>query len=633
MKRELSQELVEFKSFSQRNGNNRINGSQRLNFIQTETKKLGRAALSLAIPGDSDPIRSPIRSAIYRTLTPGKPGIPGGIITKPTRGYRCPEGYQYGGRFTDSRLSTCGAKLFDIPSPLGLALIALRKLSQKPNFPDVVGTPLTGGPIIGGLIESRKPQIPKVSISNSREAMIQIKEMVNQLGQYNGKATRMVRRDGFILEPVVPAKVLRAIPDNRDMDGATYITSALSPSDIGNDELGLLSNTGTNSLIYVMPGGLTLTLAKKRKLSIGERRKLGRTVNSSMLLDNSKDPGIRLKTVAQETGDGISYTENLAGIKNPNQIIDGKFKWATEAFKKKNRKLKLTNPKNISRDSTSNEAIEDKINSLEEAMEHLSSGGALSKISPAILSQVLANSLDIRIQKLENDQSLIYYGNKKYFLDSGPDKYQHIDEFFSADIQQYIGLESPDIILASEAGPVRPYLREDVETAFSGAKFNPNIKFQEFNPKDVAAILISDYLTDQENRPTSSIYPMDSAAGVVPMLAQNNLSKLTDLDKISITKRNKINILKFYNNFVGNYYSEYYMNLKADQRVIFRKNIDKLISRAKLYNLKLTRERFKKNGVSVGEEQHLAILEKLFSARIDSLTQSKRSIIQLLEGR
>ena len=126
---------------------------------------------------------------------------------------------------------------------------------------------------------------------------------------------------------------------------------------------------------------------------------------------------------------------------------------------------------------------------------------------------------------------------------------------------------------------------------------------------------------------------MDSASGVVPMLAQNNLSKLVDLDKISIVKRNKMNLREFYNNFAGNYYSKYYLALKAEQRVVFRKTLDKLISRAKLANLATMRERFNKNGLSAGEKQHLNILEKLFNIRLDNLVNSKRSIIQVLEGK
>ena len=632
-KRLLTQELIDFKALSKRNGNTRVVRETKAHFSNVETKKLGRTLLSLAIPGDSDPIRSPVRSAIYRTLTPGKPGISGSIPTKPARGYRCPEGYQYGGRFTDSRLSTCGVKLFDIPSPLGLALMAIRRAMRKPKFTEANSKPITGEAVSGQLIESRKPQIPKVSLSNSRMANQQAKEMIKQMGQHNGKVARLVRRDGFVLEPVVPAKVLRAIPDNRDMEGATYLISAFSPADIGNDELGLLSNTGVYSIVYVMPGGSTLTLKKQRKLSIGERRKLGRTVNSSMSINNTKDPSARLKAVVQETGDGMGYFEDFNNIKNPNEIINGKQRWAIDAFKRRNLKFSQTDTQAISRDTVSSAPIKGKINSVDKAIAHLSSGGSLSDISPSIMADVLANSLDIKIEQLENNQSLITYGNKKYFLYSEPSKNQHIDEMFSSDIQQYLGLESPDVVLASKEGLIRSYLREDVETAFQGAKFNPGLSISDLAPNHVAMIMVSDFLTDQENRPLSSIYPMDSSSGIVPMLAENTISKLADLDKISITKRTKMNIEEFYRGSSGLYFSEYYRKLKAEQRIIFRKTLDKIITRARLNNLTNMRARFEKNGLSIGEKQHLAILFKLFTNRIDSLSGSKRSIIKLLEGK
>jgi hypothetical protein len=241
---------VSFKALSKRNGTDRILRKSSFDSVEIQTKasRLGSTLTSLAIPGDSDPLRSPVRSAIYRTLTPGKPGGVGGSKPGQNRGYRCPEGYQYGGRFTDSRLSTCGAKLFDIPSPLRMLVSALRRAGRGPAKPEpVTGTPLAGGDLPGNLIESRKPQIPKVSLDNPRSAAEQVKGMVSEIGGYNGKATRMVRRDGFVLEPVVPAKVLRAIPDTRDMEGATYILSALSPNSDENHDF--FSGSGSSYVI------------------------------------------------------------------------------------------------------------------------------------------------------------------------------------------------------------------------------------------------------------------------------------------------------------------------------------------------------------------------------------------------
>jgi hypothetical protein len=457
--------------------------------------------------------------------------------------------------------------------------------------------------------------------------------MVSEIGGYNGKATRMVRRDGFVLEPVVPAKVLRAIPDNRDMEGATYILSALSPADIGNDELGLLSNTGVKSLVYVLPGGSTITLEKARKLSVGERRKLGRTVNTAIESQSTSDPASKLKMVADETGDGIRYSENFIGIKNPNEVVKGKFRWATEAFSGKRRpKTPAGDTGTVARQSSANAQTGKKITSLEAAIEHVAAGGSISMISPEVMPKLLANSKLVQERKLANNQSLLTIGADKYFLYSSPDKYQHLGERFASDVQQHLGLQSPDIIFADKPSDKRRYIREDVETALKGSKFSPDVKFSDLRPEDVAAIMVSDFLTDQRDRPSSSIYPLTTPEGAVPMLAQNVTSGLIDLDKIEISKRTKMSIAGFYAGSNGPSYSEYYNNLKQDQQVAYRKHIEALIKKARSFKMNELRRRFEKDGLSAGEKTHLSIVETLYKNRLETLSNSKRNIVEMLKG-
>ncbi len=631
----LTHDVIEYKALSKRNGNtkrkdiNQFDISTKANAI----RKLGSTLTSLAIPGDSDRVLSPIRSGVYRTLTPGKPGGPGGSVPGENRGYRCPEGYQYGGRFTDSRLSTCGVQLFDIPSPLGLALRAIRRSSRKPSVDSMSGTPILGVKPEGSLIQSRKPTIPKVSQDNRNSAIRNSSEIVKNIAASSSRATRMVRRDGFVLEPVVPAKVLRAIPDNRDMEGATYIMSVFAPSEIGNDELGLLSNTGVRKLIYVLPGGSTLSLEKKRVLEVGERRKLGRTVNTSMTLNNSSDPSARLKAVANETGEGIGYSEDFVNIKNPNAIENGKQKWTREVFGKNKTKKPIGDSGTISRESISNQKISGKIDTLDEALAHIESGGTLSDISPKLLAVVLSSTNILKVQKLNNEQSLVVNGNDKYFLYNPSIKFQHLAERFASDTQQHLGLESPDILLVGGPSDKRSYLRQDVETALKGSKFNPNIKFNDLKPEDVAKIMISDFLTDQRERPGSSIYPLETATGTVPMLAQNTTSGLIALSDIEITKRTKMNIEDYYESIGLPRYSEYYTQLRAEQQVMMRKSLDSYIQRAMSFKIGELRNKMNPDGLTIGEKNHLQIIEKLFTNRLDSLRTRKRTIAEILRGR
>lgn len=580
-------------------------------------RQIGSSIVSAAIPGDISPLRSPVRSAFWRTVTPGFGGGRGGSRPGEGRGYRCPEGYQYGGRFTDSRLSTCGAKLFDIPSPLRMALAALTGRTRFRRGEPVEGDAISAGEYPDSLIEARKPSIPKVSADNSRKANIQIKEMVSQIADYGDKAERMVRRDGFVLQPVVPASVLRAIPDNRDMEGATFITFAPSAAEIGKDELGLLSNTGVKNVTYVLPTGSTVSIEKARKLSVGERRKLGRTVNSAIESSVSDDPASRLRMVSSEMGDGIVVKENLVNAKD-----------LASSFKKKTQRRSELPQESAPAVITS----KGKITSIDNAIEHLAKGGSLSKIAPEIMPAVLRSAREIQSQRLENNQQLVTIGDKKYFLYTRPERFQHIGERFASSVQQHLGLKAPEVIFAGMPNEARPYIREDVETAVPNGRLNTDVTLGDLSPQDVATMMISDFLTDQRVRPSTSIYPIEADGKLNMVMSQNLTSGLTDLDEIEISKRTKMNINDFYTESGVPRYSEYYQDLKAQQQAVFRNYIQQLIERARKFAFADLKKRMTNDGLSDGERAHIEIVERLFENRLKTLSKSKKNIAKILEG-
>ena len=615
----LTTSVINFKAFSKKNGVDRFAHKSALFSKGLETKanaarQIASSIGSALIPGDISPLRSPVRSAFWRAVTPG--GGRGGSRSGENRGYRCPEGYQYGGRFTDSRLSTCGQKLFDIPSPLRAIANELRgRRTRARTGPLTEGTPLGAGELPGDLIQRRKPQIPKVSAANSREAEVQIKKMVSDISNFDGLATRMVRRDGFVLEPVVPASVLRAIPDNRDMEGASYIMSIAKPGDIGKDELGLLSNTGIKSVVYILPDGSVLRIEKARKLSVGERRKLGRTVNSAIESSNSSDPASRLKMVATETGDGIKYTENLKSAKS-----------VADAFKKGKR----ANAKPAEQKPSVKEG--QIITSVENAIEHLASGGSLSDISPKIMTEVLSKSKDIQARRLSTNQRTIEIGDQKYFLYTRPDRYQHLGERFASDVQQHLGLLAPSVVFAEGPKEARQYLRQDVEKVLPGAALSPGKGLSDLPPEDVSAMMISDFLTDQRERPNTSIYPVEADGKLRAVLAENTTSGLTDLSEIEISERTRMNIKEFYEAAGIPNYSEYYSSLKEQQQTAFNRYITELIKRAGEFQINEMRKRMNRDGMSDGEKAHLSIISTLFRNRLERLSKSKELFSEILGG-
>jgi hypothetical protein len=632
------QEVVSFKALIKRGGRGREFEVKRVGVVSANSPVLQgiQAVGSVATPGNLSVIRSPIRSTIARALTPG---VPGGLRRGMGAGdgvSRCPEGYQYGGRFTDNRFSTCGQKLFQIPGPLGAAIGAIRRLARlaSPQVPETGSEVLGAGQQGDNLVQARAPQIPKVSLSNPQKLRIEVEKLVKPLGAIDLPTVRMVRRDGYILEPVVPASVLRTIPDNRDMEGATYLLNVSNPADIGRDELGLLSNTGITSLKYVLPGGSVLTLEKRRPLTVGERRKLGRTVNAAIESDNSNDPASRLKMVANETGEGIGYSESFVAIARPNEIgKDGKQRWATLAFRK--RKTTAAPKEDVAeRTPESSAPIGKNISTLEGAIAHVNRGGALSQISPTILQQVLARMNEIKRDKVSASQTMLTMPNKdKYMLKTPKSKYEALSQRFASDLQQHLGIESANVLFVGE-GDSRSYLFEDAETALKGGKVNDDARFGQAPWADVMRLMFADILTDVPNRNSGSInlVEYDGKMRVVP--SGNDGAGLVNLSKISIRERTEAQLRDLLNPSESELYIEYFRQLKAAQRAQYLQFIATLIQRARAFNFSNFKARLYNDGkLSSGEKIHLNILEKLFTQRLDILTRQNDVIREILAGK
>jgi len=634
-----NQNIVEYKALAKRAGISK-NYDVKVGLIGSHSTigQIAQGVASTVIPGNLSPIRSPIRSGVWGALTPGKPNLP---LRGPGRDRtsRCPEGYQYGGRFTDNRLSTCGQKLFDIPSPLGATIGAIRRLVRGANAALTEGDSrlITGDAPPDSIIQSRRPQIPRVGVANLRLAQQRSRELSTQMGEVRQSGiARMVRRDGYVLEPVVPAQVLRAIPDNRDMEGANYLVTVGQPSDIGGQELGLLSNTGVTKLTYVTPGGSTISLEKVRPLTVGERRKLGRTVNSAAQIPVDRDATARLKEVVAQTGDGIRYSEDFVNIDNPNEIVakPGKKptqRWVDEVFGK-GKKAKPTSQVRAGTDSVAQ--IGKKINNIDDAIEHVNAGGSFADISPDILQKVLAQKALLKMTKLDAKRTLVEgKDGTKYTLHSPSRRYEHIGQRLASDIQEHLGLESPDVLFVGK-GDNRKYLVQDADSVMRGYRMDRNIDFKDYEPEDVARMMIADYLSDQRDRDPGSIIPVTDGKNPKPVMVNNFTSGLTDLDKIEVAKRSKMGVDDFYSAQRAAMYRQYWAELKENQRFAFRKMIDTLLKRARAFNFTNFKTRLYSDGqLSDAEKTHIDILGRIVEQRIDRLTTSKQTLLRVIGDR
>ena len=637
------QQIISYKALIKRSGRGRDFEFKRIGLVSSNSGVLqGVQALGSSVtPGNLTLLRSPIRSSITRTLTPGIPGMPSLGMGRQGAGdgvSRCPEGYQYGGRFTDNKFSTCGQQLFALPGPLGAAISLIRRaLRAGTSISAPVGTPLGAGDYTDSGVMSRAPQIPKVSLSNPLKVKSQIQQLVKPLAAVDIATARLVRRDGFVLEPVVSPSVLRAIPDNRDMEGAIYITSVASADLIGKDELGLLSNTGVQKLHYVLPGGHELTLEKKRPLTVGERRKLGRTVNTAIESSNTQDPASRLKMVATETGDGLGYSEKFVGIKNPNEIgKDGRQKWASMAFSKRSARSVNTEDaeaQEISTKPTATSKIGSDITTVAGAIAHIDRGGALSQISPDILQQALSKSAKIKREKISASRFLLTAENgDKYIEKSDAKKFEAISQMFASQIQQHLGLEAPNVIFVG-SGDSRRYLVEDAETAVRGGKVSDDAMFRSAPWQEVSRLFISDILTDVQNRNPGSIEIAESNNKLKIVPTTNDGAGLIELSKISISERTEQNIKDFLTEVNQQIYKKYYEELKAQQRAQAFQFLATLIQRARQFSFANFKSRlYSDSKLSSGEKIHLNILEKLYDNRLQQLVSSNESLSGIVSG-
>lgn len=303
-----------------------------------------QAVGSALLPGNLSSIRSPIRSAVWRGLTPGG----GGRRRRGDgdRGYRCPSGFQFGGRFTDSQWSTCGAQLFDIPGPLALLARAVR---GSVNAPDARLTSLSEV-IEGDASPDRAVQIQRLAAIPRNPGLNKprfdrsVSESITTLQGAPAGEGRMIRRDGVVLRPIVPSSVLREFSGNPDMLDGAMIRAVQIPREIAADDVALLAGASMQRISFVAPNGVVMTIERPRPLTVGERRKFGRQLNRVVSETDQYDPGASIRQFAEGSNGAFKYTETYGKIPDPLALVtvtgsDGVKrrvrKWVYETFFRK----------------------------------------------------------------------------------------------------------------------------------------------------------------------------------------------------------------------------------------------------------------------------------------------------------
>ncbi len=291
----------------------------------------GRWLQSLAsffTPGDMGKYRSPLRSALWGSLTPGGGGIGGGMrgggmgggglggglpsIAGAASALRCPTGYINGGRFTDPKLSNCGGMIFDQPAkgPGAVTDVDREEMtrrfesSQAQDLPDVVRDIVIKKPKGDPFAVMREAATKPKTRPNKKRRDSAVKDVLAYTSE-NKNETRLVRRDGAVFEPTVgPEKLARMDHDN--IKEAVYVTSKIpEKGGIAGDEVRLLTR-GLKAIEYSFPEG-NVRLERTREIDAGTAAKIrtrwgGLTKHAAL----SYNPAEAMERLVKEFADTLS---------------------------------------------------------------------------------------------------------------------------------------------------------------------------------------------------------------------------------------------------------------------------------------------------------------------------------------
>jgi hypothetical protein len=309
--------------------------SEKVGLVRSNTR-VGRVAQGVAsyvIPGDMSDIRSPIRSTVAEVLTPGGNNIGRGrvlgALTSNRIGgarqlFRCPPGFEGGGRFSNRLLSTCGARLFNIPDAGGNAGAASQIIPNEGADKPLSGNLIRGNPSGLSTIVRRAANVQVVGAANPNRVEAAIRDSLLPMSTSKPGTIQLVRRDGSVLQAVVGLPKLSKIRGNDDVKGGTFVTRVDNPAKIGHEEFSLLLGDA-NSIVFALPDGassLRLEKTAKGLKSPDAIRGLNRKWQSIISQEEPFSYGSSLEKIVSESDGNLQLVATFQDAKKAQQLIE-----------------------------------------------------------------------------------------------------------------------------------------------------------------------------------------------------------------------------------------------------------------------------------------------------------------------
>lgn len=316
-----------------------MEGETKVGFITSgsRTGRVAQSAGSVVTPGDLGDVRHPVRSSIFEALSPGglpgrggrKPGLPNiGRGTRAARNaFRCPPGFEKGGTFTNSGFSTCGRQIIAIPKsgPGSLSEAAearLQKLAEDASLVRSIGDLRNNRNPFDIIRAAQIPEAPKEVGVSKRQSSVDLVLNAFDKEPDTDFGSRVVRRDGVVLEPSVSLGALNKLGEFDDLNDGLLIvkdTDREPNVQIGRDEIPAMV-TGLRATIFHIPGEGSISVRRvggdvKPAEREGFNRKFAAALKSVDL--SNGDPTAAIRKFVEDSDGRYALDQNVG----PNRTL------------------------------------------------------------------------------------------------------------------------------------------------------------------------------------------------------------------------------------------------------------------------------------------------------------------------
>jgi hypothetical protein len=294
--------------------------------------RAGQAAATAAIPGNLSAVRRPVRSQIAQALTPGPGGGRSGRGSLVRRALgslrdgeqnqlRCPPGFQYGGRYAKKDLSNCGMRLFDLPG-FGLIPIGPRGNAIPRARRPIEATPTEQAEAQNALDISRTALVAEVGELDNEAREKAIRAATEVAAKVNSPDFgRLVRKDGTIMDNVIPIAQLGDIRTSDDMQQAFIVTPIVQPERVGADAIEAMSGGLDGVVLAFLDGKGFIRIQRAQGGEVRAIRGLRRRWGTLQRDQDPQLPGTALSQLVDDSNGQLEASVSYPGLKDEMALV------------------------------------------------------------------------------------------------------------------------------------------------------------------------------------------------------------------------------------------------------------------------------------------------------------------------